>query len=193
MQRQCATVSRARRGFNLIEAAIVLGVIGLVIGGIWVAAATVRERNVVTQMIGDLISSASLLRDLFPRDLLVPGGDETDNITIVAEALAAGAFRGYSTSLAGVLYHPLGGTMWIGIQHAPPAIQVNYYTLPRSVCIRMVTEVAARNDTSTLVGVLVFTGTMTTFTSWPIPVSAVTSACSSASNNLVAFQFAFTR
>ena len=32
-----------RRGFNLIEAAIVLGVVGLVIGGIWVAAAAVSE------------------------------------------------------------------------------------------------------------------------------------------------------
>lgn len=32
-----------RRGFNLIEAAIVLGVIGLVIGGIWVAAAKVQQ------------------------------------------------------------------------------------------------------------------------------------------------------
>lgn len=31
-----------RRGFNLIEAAIVLGVIGLVIGGIWVAASAVQ-------------------------------------------------------------------------------------------------------------------------------------------------------
>lgn len=30
-----------RRGFNLIEAAIVLGVVGLVIGGIWISAAAV--------------------------------------------------------------------------------------------------------------------------------------------------------
>lgn len=32
-----------RKGFNLVEAAIVLGVVGLVIGGIWIAAAKVRE------------------------------------------------------------------------------------------------------------------------------------------------------
>jgi type II secretory pathway pseudopilin PulG len=30
---------QSQQGFNLIEAAIVLGVIGLVIGGIWVGAA----------------------------------------------------------------------------------------------------------------------------------------------------------
>ncbi len=35
-----------RKGFNLVEAAIVLGVIGLVIGGIWVAASAVtRNQN----------------------------------------------------------------------------------------------------------------------------------------------------
>ena len=36
-----ALKSRLRRGFNLIEAAVVLGVIGLVIGGIWTAAAKI--------------------------------------------------------------------------------------------------------------------------------------------------------
>lgn len=32
-----------RRAFSLIEASIVLGVVGLIIGGIWVAAAAVNE------------------------------------------------------------------------------------------------------------------------------------------------------
>lgn len=44
----CAPVLRRRdseQGFNLIEAAIVLGVIGLVIGGIWIAAASVQRNN----------------------------------------------------------------------------------------------------------------------------------------------------
>jgi hypothetical protein len=33
----------AQSGFNLIEAAIVLGAIGLVIGGIWIAASAVNR------------------------------------------------------------------------------------------------------------------------------------------------------
>lgn len=41
------------RGFNLIEAAIVLGVIGLVIGGIWVAASEVNKRNTANQIARD--------------------------------------------------------------------------------------------------------------------------------------------
>jgi len=37
--------SKAYRAFSLIEAAIVLGIIGLVIGGIWAATASVQEKN----------------------------------------------------------------------------------------------------------------------------------------------------
>lgn len=33
----------SRHGFSLIEAAIVLGIVGLVIGGLWIATASVRE------------------------------------------------------------------------------------------------------------------------------------------------------
>jgi hypothetical protein len=40
----CGAAESRERGFNLIEAAIVLGVVGLVIGGIWVAASAVKDR-----------------------------------------------------------------------------------------------------------------------------------------------------
>lgn len=38
---------KRRRGFSLIEAAIVLGIVGLVIGGIWVATAAVKNRMAI--------------------------------------------------------------------------------------------------------------------------------------------------
>lgn len=41
---------KARRGFSLIEAAIVLGVIGLVIGGIWIGAQAINDRRNATDM-----------------------------------------------------------------------------------------------------------------------------------------------
>lgn len=41
---------RHRKGFNLVEAAIVLGVVGLVIGGIWVAASAVSENMKVKRL-----------------------------------------------------------------------------------------------------------------------------------------------
>lgn len=63
-----ACVKNARsRGFNLVEAAIVLGVIGLVIGGIWTAAASVSFNNNINrtlEMTGFIISN---VRTLYPR------------------------------------------------------------------------------------------------------------------------------
>lgn len=47
--------SNKRCGFNLIESAIVLGVVGLVVAGIWVAAAALSERREINN-IKDLIS-----------------------------------------------------------------------------------------------------------------------------------------
>jgi hypothetical protein len=54
-----------RRGFNLIEAAIVLGVIGLVIGGIWVAAAAVTENRRKGQMYAATIATVEFFSSTF--------------------------------------------------------------------------------------------------------------------------------
>lgn len=53
-----------KRGFNLVEAAIVLGIIRLVIGGIWTAASSVQHNNRVTEsskLIGQLYQNARSL------------------------------------------------------------------------------------------------------------------------------------
>lgn len=54
-----------RRGFNLVEAAIVLGVVGLVIGGIWVAAAAVQENNKRQTFIAALLTTSTNLQNLY--------------------------------------------------------------------------------------------------------------------------------
>lgn len=50
----CGPAARKKRGFNLIEAAIVLGVVGLVIGGVWVAAAEVMDQMRQRQLVRGL-------------------------------------------------------------------------------------------------------------------------------------------
>ncbi len=87
------TTPRRQRGFNLVEAAIVLGVVGLVIGGIWTAAAAVNRNmklNDLTQAISIMHNNLSavyqsnrpanntytiiegpLLREVTPRNLSI--------------------------------------------------------------------------------------------------------------------------
>lgn len=56
----------AHRGFSLIEAAIVLGVVGLIIGGIWVAASTVQENLRVKRTVEGVLHIASRGQESIP-------------------------------------------------------------------------------------------------------------------------------
>lgn len=47
-------VRRGQKGFSLIEAAVVLGIVGLVIGGIWVAATAVRAKYIEDEVSKDV-------------------------------------------------------------------------------------------------------------------------------------------
>ncbi len=58
---------QSRSAFSLIESAIILGILGLVIGGIWLAAAQVREQNRVTT-VANAILFAAQSRGLYPRE-----------------------------------------------------------------------------------------------------------------------------
>jgi prepilin-type N-terminal cleavage/methylation domain-containing protein len=56
---------RKKRGFNLIESAVVLGVLGLVIGGIWYAAASVRQSQRINETATGILQIANGARRLF--------------------------------------------------------------------------------------------------------------------------------
>ena len=69
------TIHKNQRGFSLIEAAIVLGVVGLVIGGIWWGALRVRQIHRVNQMANGIMTIYCNTQRIFNRNS-VP--DHTD-------------------------------------------------------------------------------------------------------------------
>ncbi len=58
--------SSKRRGFSLVESAIVLAVVGLVLGGIWVAAASIVKTNRINDTAAAILSIARGASALFP-------------------------------------------------------------------------------------------------------------------------------
>lgn len=61
-------ISRLLKGFSLIEAAIVLGVVGLVIGGIWIAAASYGFERQKQQYFQGLLTLKVNAQRLIPRN-----------------------------------------------------------------------------------------------------------------------------
>ena len=83
-----------RRAFSLVEAAVVLGVVGLVIGGLWAAASDVRQRLHLQHTAGSAISIVFAARALLPFQTY-PTTDNTWS-SITAMLNAAGVLpRGY--------------------------------------------------------------------------------------------------
>lgn len=104
--------SPRRRGFNLIEAAIVLGVVGLVIGGIWIAAAAVNEGKKINDTVNGMQYVAQHFRNAYkgiaPSD--IPDGNTTLTLSQYMQPPP-----GYSTNAAGDLIDPYGQIMYLSL------------------------------------------------------------------------------
>lgn len=74
-----------KRGFSLIEAAIVLAVVGLVVAGIWWAAGSVIERWKVNSLTTALLQIDQKARELFPKQMWPsePGGSTSITNTLI--------------------------------------------------------------------------------------------------------------
>ncbi len=64
------TAAVRQRGFNLVEAAIVLGVVGLVIGGIWTAASAARLSFQVSEIQKAVLQTCQTASQLVPVSLV---------------------------------------------------------------------------------------------------------------------------
>ncbi len=170
--------AKARRGFNLVEAAIVLGVVGLVIGGIWVAAAAVQSNLRKSDASKGLIQIVQNVRNLYY------GQTPTANGDITSQLISANAIPGNFVSGTTAI-NPWNGAITVSIAGTSDQIDVALAALPRDACI----ELTSRNtNISTGVGLTqLVIGTASAITSFPyLPTQAAT-AC--AATNTVTWRF----
>jgi len=82
-----------QRGFNLIEAAIVLGVVGLVIGGIWVAASAVMAKQRQSETTRGVLQAIEMFRKSWPPGASPGAAGSTPGMgNYNAYAISAGIF-----------------------------------------------------------------------------------------------------
>lgn len=132
-------LARLRRGFNLVEAAIVLGVIGLVIGGIWVVASTVTENQRLNQAVTGVESMVRQYRNIYAGQgpASIQWGASWVNTNLFT--LPAGWTRGgYPTNPWGSgVYIDTGGGNMGGCCGTNPDIEFYFYNVPRARCINL--------------------------------------------------------
>lgn len=92
-------------GFSLIESAIVLAIIGLVIGGIWVAASSVHHNQRTARISAAVVSMVQAIRTNVPLANYPVGSNQETNIT--AYAINSGIAPADMVR-SGKIYHDLG-------------------------------------------------------------------------------------
>jgi type II secretory pathway pseudopilin PulG len=174
-----------RKGFNLIESAIVLGVVGFVIGGIWVVAASVQENQKVNSLANGLILGVSnLQRNItetvaasLPRD--VNGYAFLVNYCVAAKVFPDDFYKGNK------IVTPFGGDVlpawdnanggdincviignYIGIEVGAPT---------KAICLKLTSAITSKfHDNSILAKLIVYGNNVVSTgsnTSWPLSPS----------------------
>jgi len=121
------------RGFNLVEAAIVLGVVGLVIGGIWVAASTVSENHKINQTITGIGQMTQDFRNMYSGLEPSPGPFDAN----LFKFYPGWTKRNSATCCtSNDQVDPFGNVTYFNVQ-APNYITFNLYNLPKSRCMAL--------------------------------------------------------
>ena len=188
---------RAQSGFTLIEAAIVLAIIGLVAGGIWVAASSVYENLRTARASEQLLASVQQIRSLHATQ-----GTISTASTLTEDLAKARVFpQDMFADAADVTpANPWQGDVFIfGVAaitgNLGPGFWVVYNGLPKSSCIDMVARNTGQGRDTGMVGVNIGSSAVSAApaglgsTTAPVTVTAAAQACSADTNNSVGFLF----
>ena len=128
-----------RRGFSLVEAAIVLGVVGLVIGGIWIASAKFYEDYKVNKTVSDLHSIVKNVQRLISlRDAEAMG-----NVSIIPLLKSSNAIpEDWTDNSSSInIKTPVGGTVWIGSDASYFYFEIHQLT--PSICMKIIIQASS--------------------------------------------------
>jgi type II secretory pathway pseudopilin PulG len=134
---------RAVQGFNLIEAAIVLGIVGLVVGGIWVAATSVYANLRSKQATDNLLSIAQATRALYATSSTTTLANGTSMTATLAQAGAIPSnVLGTTPALTtdGNTVNPWGGNVAVFSTNnstgtVSGGFQIQYTSVPSEACV----------------------------------------------------------
>lgn len=178
------------KGFTLTEAAIVLGIVGLILGAIWVAAASVYSNLRVKQTSEELLQVAQAVRSLYATSTTVDPA-----ITAVNVARAGG----FPSDMLDNPNNPTtvrdvwGGDVTMaantinGVANA--GFTIAFSSVPQSACVQLVLRNSGVGRDSGLVGITNAVAGVTN-TVFPLTMAQALAVCNNvAGANIIAFTF----
>jgi prepilin-type N-terminal cleavage/methylation domain-containing protein len=171
-----------KRGFTLTEIAIVLGIIGLILGAIWVAAAAVYNNQRVTTTQRDLLAMAQAVTTLYANASAVdptsnfagftPATNENTNPYVLAGVVPTDMLSAVTAAKKGVpanqtVTNVWGGAVYIGAAGVNGgtnnAFQIAFDAVPENACISLATTMSSSTSSGTLSSIdLAANGTLPT-------------------------------
>ena len=129
---------RKSKGFTLTEIAIVLAIVGLILGAIWVAAKSVMDANRATQAVQDITTIASNMRSTFSaQSSFASAGNQTASMItagIIPTNLVASGGTTATNSWQGQII------IYLGVPDARH-FRVSYYGTPHDACFRIASQI----------------------------------------------------
>jgi type II secretory pathway pseudopilin PulG len=180
---------QSRRAFTLTEAAIVLGIVGLILGAIWVAASSVYNNMRIKRTNEQILVMVQGIRSIFAASAVTGTSGTGSLITQLVDARIIPSDVVINNT---TLSNSFGGAITINnatITVAGDAFELKYARVPRNVCAEIGVRLTSSARDTGLFNVTLGS-TTTTLTSWPLNLTTALSSCNNASDiNEVAFVF----
>lgn len=173
-------MTRKTRGFTLTEAAIVLGIVGLILGAIWVAAGAVYNNQRVATTTTQVLQMVNGIRSLYATSTTFSGTIlELANAGVVPKDMVTLNASGVVTNVDNVW----NGAVTIAAASPATGFILAYPNVPREACSSFLVRITGRGRDSGLEGA----GTTSPPPAVPstgLNVTAATAACSSLTNTV---------
>lgn len=171
---------RKKKGFSLLETVVVIGVVGLVIGGIWGVVSSVRGSMQANHLHQQTLNLVSSIRDYYAnRPLPSVAGNMTDVFRrkgrFPEEMCPADCVSAASDQT--VVRNAYGGVTTVSILDPatyPNQFRINYASVDKKGCMELGMKLSAIAPEIWLVRFVSLGATLTTF---PVPIATLSSGC----------------
>ena len=141
-------LQKRKKGFTLTEIAIVLGIIGLILGAIWVAAASVYQNQRVNQAQTGILQLLQGVRTLYSQQATMGAGDQS--LPLVNAGVVPTNLIKTGAAAFPYIISPWGGNMFVGGTTDGLGIEIGLDKMSAAICVALTAAIYGASHDRTL-------------------------------------------